>query len=128
MIAMTNANKRNLPTTPAPSPQKSWDKRDRAVRAAIAELGPQAIPEFDFTIIKCDKRYMWRAIAADKRPPISDAQVKANGGKRAIDAMVSAPDRIAGEAITAAAGGKIMAAAKKPSDTTEEANGGPEVL
>ncbi len=81
MIAMTNANMKNLPTTPAPAPEKSWDKRDRAVKAAIAELGPQAIPEFDFTIIKCDKRYMWRAIAADKRPPISDAQVKANGGK-----------------------------------------------
>src|SRR5258707_8256748 len=98
MIAMTNANMKNLPTTPAPAPEKSWDKRDRAVKAAIAELGPQAIPEFDFTIIKCDKRYMWRAIAADKRPPISDAQVKANGGKSAVGAMIGAPNPPAGEA------------------------------
>jgi len=128
MIAMTNANMRNLPTTPAPAPEKSWDKRDRAVKAAIAELGPQAIPEFDFTVVKCDKRWMWRATAADKRPPVSDAQVKANGGKRAVDALVSVPDRLAGEAITAAAVEKIMAAARKPVDTTEDANGVPKFL
>src|SRR5206468_1471172 len=60
----------------------------------------------------------WRAIAADKRPPVSDAQVKANGGKRAVDALVSEPDRLAGEAVTAAAVEKIMAAtiAKKTAD------------
>lgn len=128
MIAMTNANMKNLPTVAAPAPEKSWDKRDRAVKAAIAELGPQAIPEFDFTIIKCDKRYMWRAIAADKRPPVSDAQVKANGGKRAVNALVSAPDRLAGEAVTSAAVEKIMAAARKPVDTTEDTNGMPAFL
>jgi len=137
MIAMTNANMRNLPTTPAPAPQKSWDKQDRAKAAAVKELGAQAIPGFDFDVYKCDGRWLWRAIAADKRPPVSDAQVKANGGKRAVDALVSAPDRLtvellgtpveklalevaqrkdqrAGEAITAAAVEKIMAAARKP--------------
>jgi hypothetical protein len=118
MIAMTNANMRNLPTTPAPAPEKSWDKQDRAKAAAIKELGPQAIPGFDFDVYKCDGRWLWRAIAADKRPPVSDAQVKANGGKRAVDAMVSAPDRLAGEAVTAAAVEKIMAAsaAKRTAD------------
>src|SRR5437899_5794931 len=128
MIAMTNANMKNLPTTPAPAPQKSWDKQDRAKSAAIKELGPQAIPGFDFDVYKCDGRWLWRALAADKRPPVSDAQVKANGGRRAVDALVSAPDRLAGEAVTAAAVEKIIAAAKKPIDTTEAANGMPAFL
>src|SRR5437899_4566783 len=128
MIAMTNANMKNLPTTPVPAPEKTYDKRDRAAAAAVKALGPQAIPEFDFTVTKCDGRWLWRAVAADKRPPVSDAQVKANGGRRAVDTLVSAPDRLAGEAVTAAAVEKIMAAAKKPIDTTEDANGMPAFL
>lgn len=128
MMTYNNANCANLPTTPAPAPEKSWDKRDRAVKAAVLALGPQAIPEFDFTIIKCDKRWMWRAIASDKRQPVSDQQVKANGGKKAVAVLVSAPDRLAGEAVASAAVEKIMANAKKPVDTTEDSNGFPVFL
>jgi len=152
MIAMTNANMRNLPTTPAPAPEKSWDKQDRAKAAAIKELGPQAIPGFDFDVYKCDGRWLWRAIAADKRPPVSDQQIKANGGKRAISTALATRAQIneakaelsgeaaaharveaelekkAGAIVTAAAVEKIMAAARKPVDTTEDANGVPAFL
>ncbi len=148
---------KNLPTTPAPAPEKSWDKRDRAMKAAIAELGPQAIHEFDFIVYKCDKRYMWRALAADKRPPVSDAQVKANGGKRAVDVLIArqvaapkgtvrvvthAPQhelnamlrteghgvRVAGEAVAAAAVEQIMSNARKPINLTTDENGFPAFL
>lgn len=125
MMTYNNANCANLPTTAAPAPEKTYDKRDRAVSAAIKALGPQAVIEFDFTVTKCDKRWLWRAVAADKRPPLSAQQVKANGGKKAAAVLVSAPDRIAGEAVASAAAEKIMADARKPIDLTVDENGIP---
>jgi hypothetical protein len=137
MIAYTNANTANLPTTPAPAAPKSWDKKDRAIAAAVKALGPEARNEFEFTVEKCDGRWMWRATDADKIPPPNAAQFKANGGKRGFapslptrDALAvellgtpaeklaleitQRKDEKAGEAVANAAVEKIMAAAKKP--------------
>ncbi len=85
MIAMTNANMKNLPTVATPAPQKSWDKQNDAIAAAIRELGPEARHRFEFsTDQQDDGRWTWTPIDPDSIPAPTGFQFKINGGKRAF--------------------------------------------
>ncbi len=85
MIAMTNANMRNLPTVATPAPEKSWDKQNDAIAAAIRELGPEARHRFEFTTMQLDDgRWTWTLTDPDSIPAPTGFQFKINGGKRAF--------------------------------------------
>lgn len=79
----------NVATTA--TPVKTYDKRDRAQKAAVREIGEHAREGFEYETTKVDGRWIWRA--TDEVPPMTQAQLKANGGKRAelpqaIDAAI----------------------------------------
>jgi len=59
-----------------------------AEAAAVKELGPQAIKEFDFVTYKCDGAWMWRPTAEGEKKP-TEAMIKANGGRKSLLAMAA---------------------------------------
>lgn len=80
MMSITEANTRNLPTTAAPRGPKRYAKRTQAQAAAVLDLGPNAREGFEFVTTKCDGGWMYRQ--TDVVPPDTEAQIKAQGGKR----------------------------------------------
>lgn len=95
MISITAENTKNLPMNVAPKIQ-TWDKRNRAAAAAVKAIGPHARDGFEFTVEKCDGRWLWRA--TDGSRPESAAQIKANGGKKSLLAQAVAIEAKGGTA------------------------------
>jgi hypothetical protein len=70
-------------------PAPTYRIRDEAKNAAVAVLGPLAIHEFDFvTFQRDDGTWDWDVPAAER--PLSAAVVKANGGKKFLQARAAA--------------------------------------
>jgi hypothetical protein len=72
--------------------------RREAMDAAVFTIGPHARHGFEYTTVKCDGRWLWKP--TDEVPPLTAAQIKAEGGKRCL--------------INPTTGGTAMA---KPDDT-----------
>lgn len=81
MMTITAANTANLPTRCAARAEKPYAKRTQAQAAAVASIGPHAREGFEFDTCKVDGGWRWRA--SDEVRPDTDAQIKANGGKKA---------------------------------------------
>lgn len=85
MIVYTNSNTAKLPTIPAPTASKSWNRQIDAVSAAIRTLGPESRHRFEFTTHQTDDgRWTWKATDEDSIPEPTAFQVKINGGKKAF--------------------------------------------
>lgn len=94
MLSINHANTCHLPTTAAPAPEKGYPKRFNAQRTATRIIGPHAREGFEFETFKCDGLWFWREFAEAK--PLSAAQLKANGGNKAmLAAAVNEPAKTA---------------------------------
>jgi len=86
MIDITAANTARLPTRAKPSDEpKRYRTRRDAEAAAVFTIGEHARREFEFTTAKVDGGWIWRR--TDEVPPMTPAEIKANGGQRAVAAM-----------------------------------------
>jgi hypothetical protein len=56
--------------------------RREAMDAAVFTIGPHARHGFEYTTVKCDGRWLWKP--TDEVPPLTAAQIKAEGGKRCL--------------------------------------------
>lgn len=94
MIAITQENTRNLPTSVKTTTEMvPFKLRKEAVGEAQLELGPVARPGFEFDVSKCDGSWRWRRIGADEcmaKLATNGAQLKANGGKKSLLAQAVA--------------------------------------
>lgn len=94
MIAITQENTRNLPTSVKTTTEMvPFKLRKEAVGEAQFELGPEARPGFEFDVSKCDGGWRWRRVAVDEcmaKLATNGAQLKANGGKKSLLAQAVA--------------------------------------
>jgi hypothetical protein len=87
MIAMTNANMKNLPPTPVSAKLESYKKHNDARDAAIKAIGPEAREGYEFEVWECDGYWLWKKTAEEDIPAPSGFQIKINGGKRAFPTL-----------------------------------------
>lgn len=69
-------------TIERPKAAPTYRVRTEAMAAAVFELGPHARNGFEFLTFKCDGLWRWRS--TDEVRPMSAAEIKARGGKRAL--------------------------------------------
>jgi Protein of unknown function (DUF3489) len=80
MMAIHAGNTAKLSTTTARKGQDRFKRQADAKAAATLALGPHARHEFEFETMKVDGAWIWRP--TDTVKPDTEAQAKANGGKR----------------------------------------------
>lgn len=83
MLAIIADNTKNLKNS-APKKPGTFKTRRDAQAAAVRTIGPQAREGFEYATSKCDGVWIWLEIGVEDRKPETEAQLKANGGKRSV--------------------------------------------